>query len=59
MLEPRSSLRELGRFSEPGLLILVSLADGPKHGYADRRDVPPPAQAPLPPDRDWRNGPPL
>ena len=34
MLEPNSSLRQLGRFSEPGLLILVSLADGPKHGYA-------------------------
>ena len=27
-------LSELGRFLEPALLILVSLADGPKHGYA-------------------------
>jgi DNA-binding PadR family transcriptional regulator len=24
----------LGRFAEPWLLILTSLADGPKHGYA-------------------------
>ena len=39
MLEPRSSLRQLGRFSEPGLLILVSLADGPKHGYAMLEDI--------------------
>jgi DNA-binding PadR family transcriptional regulator len=27
-------LTDLGRFSEPALLILISLADGPKHGYA-------------------------
>jgi DNA-binding PadR family transcriptional regulator len=25
---------DLGRFAEPSLLILVSLSDGPKHGYA-------------------------
>ncbi len=25
---------ELGRHAEPSLLILVSLSDGPKHGYA-------------------------
>ena len=25
---------ELGRFAEPALLILVSLSEGPKHGYA-------------------------
>ncbi len=30
---------ELGRFAEPALLILVSLADGPKHGYAIMADV--------------------
>jgi DNA-binding PadR family transcriptional regulator len=30
---------ELGRFSEPALLILVSLADGPKHGYAMSTDI--------------------
>ena len=32
-------LRDLGRFSEPALLILVSLADGPKHGYAMTQDI--------------------
>jgi DNA-binding PadR family transcriptional regulator len=30
---------ELGRFGEPALLILVSLSDGPKHGYAIMTDV--------------------
>ena len=39
MLDSTSSLRQLGRFSEPGLLILVSLADGPKHGYAILEDI--------------------
>ena len=29
-----SKLPELGRFAEPALLILVSLGEGPKHGYA-------------------------
>jgi len=29
-----SDLADLGRFSEPALLILASLAGGPKHGYA-------------------------
>jgi DNA-binding PadR family transcriptional regulator len=33
------SLAELGRFSEPALLILVSLADGPKHGHAMLLDI--------------------
>ena len=28
-----------GRFAEPWLLILTSLADGPKHGYAIMVDV--------------------
>jgi DNA-binding PadR family transcriptional regulator len=32
-------LPELGRFAEPALLILVSLSDGPKHGYALMADV--------------------
>jgi DNA-binding PadR family transcriptional regulator len=32
-------LDEFGRFSEPALLILVSLADGPKHGYAITEDI--------------------
>jgi DNA-binding PadR family transcriptional regulator len=30
---------DLGRFAEPALLILVSLSDGPKHGYAIMTDV--------------------
>ena len=30
---------ELGRFAEPALLILVSLSDGPKHGYAIMTDA--------------------
>jgi DNA-binding PadR family transcriptional regulator len=25
---------ELGRFTEPAMLIIVSLSDGPKHGFA-------------------------
>ena len=28
-----------GRFAEPWLMILTSLADGPKHGYAIMADV--------------------
>ena len=34
-----SGLSDLGRFSEPAVLILVSLADGPKHGYAMQDDI--------------------
>jgi DNA-binding PadR family transcriptional regulator len=30
---------DLGRFAEPSLLILTSLAEGPRHGYALIRDV--------------------
>lgn len=30
---------DLGRFAEPAMLVLVSLADGPKHGYAIMSDV--------------------
>ena len=30
---------ELGRFAEPSLYILVSLASGPRHGYAIMTDV--------------------
>lgn len=29
----------LGRFSDPALFILVSLADGPKHGYSMIEDI--------------------
>jgi DNA-binding PadR family transcriptional regulator len=32
-------LATLGRFSEPALYILISLADGPKHGYAMTHDI--------------------
>jgi DNA-binding PadR family transcriptional regulator len=34
-----ADLEEFGRFGEPALLILVSLADGPKHGYAITEDI--------------------
>jgi DNA-binding PadR family transcriptional regulator len=30
---------DLGRFAEPALYILVSLTEGPKHGYAIMSDV--------------------
>jgi len=29
----------LGRYAEPWLLVLTSLSDGPKHGYAIMADV--------------------
>jgi DNA-binding PadR family transcriptional regulator len=29
----------LGRFADPSLLILTSLSDGPKHGYAIMTDI--------------------
>lgn len=32
-------LDDFGRFAEPALLILISLADGPKHGYAMTDDI--------------------
>lgn len=34
-----TELSELGRFSDPSLLILASLAAGPKHGYAMIEDI--------------------
>jgi DNA-binding PadR family transcriptional regulator len=33
------ALLGLGRSSEPALLVLVSLLEGPKHGYAIRKDI--------------------
>ena len=33
------SLDDLGRFSEPALMIMISLAEGPKHGYAMTQDI--------------------
>jgi DNA-binding PadR family transcriptional regulator len=34
-----AELDDFGRFSEPALLILVSLAEGPRHGYAMTEDI--------------------
>ena len=34
-----ADLSDLGRFSDPSLLILASLAGGPKHGYAMMEDI--------------------
>jgi len=34
-----NSLSDLGRFSDPSLLILSSLASGSKHGYAMIQDI--------------------
>jgi DNA-binding PadR family transcriptional regulator len=39
MPEPLPDLTGLGRFAEPSLLILASLAGGPKHGYAMMEDI--------------------
>jgi DNA-binding PadR family transcriptional regulator len=35
----RGELSDLGRFSDPSLLILSSLANGAKHGYAMMADI--------------------
>jgi len=32
-------LAEFGRYSEPALLVLLSLLDGPRHGYAIGADI--------------------
>jgi len=37
--KPPESLSELGRFSEPPLHVLISLAEAPKHGYAMTEDI--------------------
>jgi DNA-binding PadR family transcriptional regulator len=34
-----SAAQELGRWSDPGLLVLASLAGGTKHGYAMVKDI--------------------
>ena len=39
MKKTTDALADLGRFSEPALLILISLAEGPKHGYAMTLDI--------------------
>ena len=33
------NLADFGRFSDPALLILASLAEGPKHGYGMMNDI--------------------
>jgi DNA-binding PadR family transcriptional regulator len=38
MQGPRE-LSDLGRFEEPALLVLTSLLEGPRHGYAIVKDV--------------------
>lgn len=35
----RNDLTDLGRFADPSLLIMSSLAGGPKHGYAMSKDI--------------------
>lgn len=35
----QTDLDEFGRFGEPALLILISLAQGAKHGYAVTEDI--------------------
>ena len=32
-------MEDLGRFADPSVLILTSLAGGPKHGYALIKDI--------------------
>jgi DNA-binding PadR family transcriptional regulator len=32
-------LRDFGRHADPAVLIMSSLADGPKHGYAITKDI--------------------
>ncbi len=39
MAKQSDELEDFGRFAEPALLILISLADGPKHGYAMADDI--------------------
>ena len=34
-----TKLPAFGRFAEPSLLILTSLSEGPKHGYAMMQDI--------------------
>lgn len=39
MAKQDDGLDDFGRFGEPALLILISLAEGPKHGYAMTDDI--------------------
>lgn len=38
-MKQSAGLGGLGRFAEPSVLIMVSLAEGPKHGYAITADI--------------------
>ena len=38
-MKKEDELDDFGRFAEPALMILISLADGPKHGYAMTDDI--------------------
>jgi DNA-binding PadR family transcriptional regulator len=35
----RTDMQDMGRYSDPSLLILSSLASGPRHGYAMMEDI--------------------
>ena len=37
--QQEEDLDDFGRFSEPALLVLISLAEGAKHGYAMTEDI--------------------
>jgi DNA-binding PadR family transcriptional regulator len=39
MTKQRRDEGGLARFGEPGVLVLLSLSDGPKHGYAITEDI--------------------
>ncbi len=39
MSEARGDIVQLGRFAEPAVAILISLASGPKHGYVIIEDI--------------------
>jgi DNA-binding PadR family transcriptional regulator len=39
MTKQNAGIGGLGRFAEPAVLVLVSLAEGPKHGYAITADI--------------------
>jgi DNA-binding PadR family transcriptional regulator len=39
MTRQQDDLDDFGRFAEPALMILISVADGAKHGYAMTDDI--------------------
>jgi DNA-binding PadR family transcriptional regulator len=39
MARQDDDLEDFGRFAEPALMILISLAEGAKHGYAMTEDI--------------------